>query len=60
MSVNLHFLFRHLVYATTFFAACALLFEALVPGSVTPFLDPLPFVILGLTGMAVVAMRPKA
>ena len=48
---------RQSTYALTVFAAVVLLAEYLTPGSVTPFMDPLPVAILALTLLSADAMR---
>ena len=42
--------YRHTVYATACFSAFSILMEWLIPGSVTPYVDPIPFAIFALIG----------
>ena len=56
MISHLRFFFRQCTYALGFFAFVAVAAEWLVPGSVSPFLDPVPFALLALILMAGDAM----
>lgn len=48
---------RQSTYALAFFVTLALLAEYFIPGSVTPFVDPLPLAILSLVLLSADAMR---
>lgn len=50
---SFRFFLRHCLYALAFFALVCIAAEAIVPGSIAPFLDPLPFSILALGLLAV-------
>ncbi len=51
--------FRQCLYALTFFACMLILAEWLVPGAVSPFLDPVPIVIIALALLGALALRKK-
>jgi hypothetical protein len=50
-------LLRQATYALTLFVIVALAAESFAPGSVTPFLDPIPFAILALLLLGADAVR---
>ena len=56
MESNLRFFFRQCAYALAFFSFVAILAEWLVPGSVAPFLDPIPVAIISMMLLAFDAM----
>ena len=50
---------RQCLYALAFFSVTAILAEWIVPGSVTPFLDPVPLVIASLLLLTIVAFSGR-
>jgi hypothetical protein len=53
---HLRFFLRQCVYALTVFSVITTLGEWIVPGSVSPYLDPIPLVILSLALLTIDAM----
>lgn len=58
MTAHLRFFFRQCAYALAFFSLIAVIAEYLVPGSVAPFLDPVPVSIIALVLLGFDAMLP--
>ncbi|MFA5129481.1 MAG: hypothetical protein WC477_01015 [Patescibacteria group bacterium] len=52
------FLLRHTAYALALFSSVALLMEAFMPGSVLPYLDPIPFAIATVIALGASALYP--
>lgn len=58
-SLFLKRLLFHISAAVAAFGGLAVALEFVMPGSVTPYLNPIPFVIVGLAGLAIdAAIRP--
>ena len=57
MSVS-RFLLRHVAYALAFFTVVSFGMEAFMPGSVMPYIDPVPFGILAIIALSASAMYP--
>lgn len=51
--------FRQSVYALTFFTGAALALEFVAPGSVSPFIDPVPLAGLALAALCVTALSRR-
>lgn len=49
-------LFRHTIWAICVFVLLALGMETFMPGSVTPYLDPIPYAVVGLGGLFIDAV----
>ncbi|HWQ99407.1 MAG TPA: hypothetical protein VN397_01005 [Candidatus Methylomirabilis sp.] len=52
--------FRHTAYALALFVVVVLTAEFLTPGSVTPFIDPLPLGVVAFAFLSADAMRRQA
>ena len=55
-STHVRFFFRQCVYALACFSFFCIVGEWLVPGSVSPFIDPVPLAILALLLLVIDAM----
>ena len=53
----LHTLYRHSVWALSVFIFLAIGMEVVIPGSVTPYFDPVPFAILAIILLSIDAMQ---
>jgi hypothetical protein len=56
MSSHIRFFFRQCAYALGFFSSVVVAAEWLVPASVSPFLDPVPFALLAIGVLVADAM----
>jgi hypothetical protein len=52
------YILRHVAYALTFFSVIAFVMEAFMPGSVMPYLDPVPFGVLAVIALGASALYP--
>lgn len=53
----LHNLYRHSVWALSTFVLLTIGMELLMPGSVAPYLDPVPYAILAIVFLSIDAMQ---